>query len=107
MPGLGLLNWRYRDAEARCCFFGFCEPLREFRTVHRMSQDRPFVQKNLWRRLGWACEWKGVGSQGITWVEQPVSAMLMETEIWWLPMSVWWIVGGLNKGTMDTVNTSV
>ena len=39
--------------ETRYCLFGVCEPLRDFRKAHSISQDRPFVCKNHWKQLGW------------------------------------------------------
>ena len=58
--------------------------------------------------VAWAgCKLGGVGSQGITRAGQPVLARLMETQLWYPPMPACQQGGGLNKGTMDSANTSV
>ena len=42
---LGLLSERYGQDKARCCLFGVCGPLRDFRKVCSTRQDRLFVWK--------------------------------------------------------------
>ena len=53
--------------EARCCFFGVCEHLSDFRKVLSVNQDRPFVfEKTLEATcVGLTVEWGGVsGNHG-------------------------------------------
>lgn len=46
----------------------FVNLLRNFREVHSISQDGPFVwKKKHCRRLGWAGKMEGTESQEITW----------------------------------------
>ena len=49
--------------KARCCLFRVCEPLRRFRKVYNISQDKLFVWKSHRKQLGWAHKLGGVGSQ--------------------------------------------
>ena len=56
--------------EARCCLFGICEHLRNFRKVDSMSQDKPFVTKSHWKWLRCAHTLGGAVSQGVTRVRE-------------------------------------
>ena len=60
-----------------------------------MSQDQPFIWKS---SFGGAINWVGVESLGISKVVQTVLALLMESQIWHLPVGSVVLCGeGLEK----------
>ena len=62
--------------------------------------------ENRWKQLGWAYKLGGAEPEGITRVGQTVGVRVMESQIWFLPLCGS-VGGGLRKGTMVTVNSSV
>ena len=91
MPGLGPLSKRHK---ATCCFWGVCEPLRDFKKVCSMSRQAICMEKALLPpNLG------GAGSQSSGCGTMCGAVLVrLETRIWHWPLPA----GGereLSKGT--------
>ena len=87
VPDLGPLSKR---TCVSCCLFRVCEPLRDFRKVYNMNQDRPFVWKSHWKCLGWTHKLGGSGTQGITRVGQ-TSISHVNGRLWYgVPLPAPW-----------------